>query len=296
MDLNDDGNIDLLGEGYAGFTYVLWGQKDGSFKKAVILKDKSGKDIHLGSYYDLKKHEYIGNFFKSGDKGYFAKAHDWDGDGDLDLVISGFNGAWLRLNEGSKKKPAFATENIHIIKKHYADVFVDWDGDGLWDIIGGDKDGGVYFYKNIGKKRKPAFGEAVCLLSPEEFANKEYGGFGMASQVDVADYNHDGKLDLIVGTKNMVPIAGTEFTNEELNKEHKKIEAQSKEITKKVFTERKKIKDRYQKKFGENYMKEMNKDKDHKKLMDTFSKFSKRYNTFYSQYKSHGFVFVSLQK
>ncbi len=296
MDLNADGNIDLLGEGYAGFTYVLWGQKDGSFKKPVILKDKSGTDIHLGMYYDFNKKAYIGDRRKSGDKGDFAKAHDWDSDGDLDLIISGINGAWLRINEGSKKKPVFATENIHILKKHYADAFVDWDGDGLWDIIGGDKDGGVYFYKNIGKKRKPAFGKAVCLLSPEEFANKEYGGYSSLSQVAVADYNHDGKLDLIIGNKNFITNADTEFTNEQLNKERKRLLEIQEVNNSKIM----KFIDKYKKKFGEKYMEEMMKDskKDSvlKKIYDTSREIGDGLSKIRAQYKCHGFVFVSLQK
>ncbi len=294
MDLNADGNIDLLGEGYAGLTYILWGQKDGSFKKAVKLKDKSGKYIHSGMYFDYEKKERIGDSYDHNDKGDFVKAHDWDEDGDLDLIISGTNGAWLRMNEGSKKKPVFATENIHIIKKHYADAFVDWDGDGLWDIIGGDKDGGVYFYKNIGKKRKPAFGEAICLLSPEEFANKEYGGYSMLSQVTVADYNHDGKLDLIIGNRNMVTIAGAKFTNEQLNKERKELKTLSKESN--IPSKLNEMRHRYKKKFGKNYLEEMRKDTEYKKIMEISKKIGDRSMTIYSQYKSHGYLFVCLQE
>ena len=296
MDLNADGNIDLLGEGYAGLTYILWGQKDGSFKKAVKLKDKSGKYIHSGMYFDYKKKERIGDSYDHNDKGDFVKAHDWDEDGDLDLIISGTNGAWLRMNEGSKKKPVFATENIHIIKKHYADAFIDWDGDGLWDIIGGDKDGGVYFYKNTGKNRKPAFGKAVCLLSPEEFVNKEYGGFSRLSQVAVADYNHDGKLDLIIGNRNFITNADTEFTNEQLNKERKRLLEELEVNNSKIM----KFIDKYKKKFGEKYMEEMMKDskKDSvlKKIYDTSNKISDGLSKIRAQYKSHGFVFVSLQE
>ncbi len=293
MDLNADGNIDLLGEGYAGLTYILWGQDGGKFKKAVVLKDKSGTDIHLGMYYDFEKNTYIGDRNKSGDKGDFVKAHDWDEDGDLDLIISGTNGAWLRINEGTKKNPVFGTENIHVIKKHYADAFVDWDGDGLWDIIGGDKDGGVYFYKNIGSKKKPAFDKAVCLLKAEDFVNSEYGGTCRTTQVAVADCNGDGKLDLIVGSRSSVNLPAPKHTDAQ-KKEKKDLEAKMEVMRPKMDELYKKLSEKF-KDDREGLMKAMKEDKEYNELMKEFQDIWGKLSKLTAKSKSHAYVFMSLQ-
>ena len=77
MDLNGDGNIDLLSAGYSGFSYILYGNKDGSFNEAVILKDKLGIDINLGRYWDFKAKRYVTLGKEENEsKGNFVKAHD----------------------------------------------------------------------------------------------------------------------------------------------------------------------------------------------------------------------------
>jgi hypothetical protein len=183
VDLNGDGNIDLLTANSDGLSFIFYGNRDESFNKAIVLKDKSDADINLGS---------------------IVRAYDWDNDGDLDLFISEKKGGGvkLRINEGTKTNPVFGTKNIDVVATHYANAIVDWDGDGLWDIIGGSTNGGVYFYKNTGKLRHPSFGKAKCLIKTSEIIEKIGGGKAGYSQVNVVDYNNDGKLDLIIASNN----------------------------------------------------------------------------------------------
>jgi hypothetical protein len=106
----------------------------------------------------------------------------------------------LRINEGTRTNPVFGTKNIKLVPEHFADALVDWDGDGLWDIVGGSKDGGVYFYKNIGKLGTPIFEKAECIIDPLEIVDKVNANFMNITQIAVIDYNNDGKLDILVGT------------------------------------------------------------------------------------------------
>jgi hypothetical protein len=230
VDLNADGNIDLLCATYFGLIFVFYGNNDTSLNEAIILKDKSDSLINLGTYYDLKPNQnnIINGIGETVDKALFVKAYDWDNDGDLDLLISGDQGVKLRINEGYKfdsthiqfvfsygrklcanentalQEPIFRTKNINVVSAHYADAIVDWDSDGLWDIVGGSHKGGVYFYKNIGKLGSPSFGEAKCIIKSDEFVDKTRDGICGITQIAVADYNNDGKLDVIVGNSNSV--------------------------------------------------------------------------------------------
>ncbi len=103
---------------------------------------------------------------------------DWDGDGVRDLLIGGGYG-WPRivLNQGSNARPAYAEpEYIYadgapirllrdeILPGHHwhnmgysYPVFVDWDGDGLPDLLLPNESNRIVWHKNIGTRAKPAF-------------------------------------------------------------------------------------------------------------------------------------------
>ena len=92
---------------------------------------------------------------------------DWDDDGDVDLLLGGYDGTlFVRLNEGSSTNPEFATESIQLMKgdaplevpgRDAIPKIADWDGDGRFDILSGSGEGGVYWLRNVGTKGAPVF-------------------------------------------------------------------------------------------------------------------------------------------
>jgi hypothetical protein len=88
-------------------------------------------------------------------------------------------------------------------ERHSAPAVADWDGDGLWDILAGSFSGRVYFLRNTGKPGTPEFKTREVILEAGKgvqwLAAHDAGGPGTRSQVQVVDYNLDGKLDLLVG-------------------------------------------------------------------------------------------------
>ena len=72
---------------------------------------------------------------------------------------------------------------------------VDWDDDGDLDIVIGGFAGRVYLRENVGTRKKPVYASASVAV---EAAGEELSVGGHANPV-AADWNGDGRFDLVVG-------------------------------------------------------------------------------------------------
>lgn len=76
-------------------------------------------------------------------------------------------------------------------------LLVDWDNDGDLDLINGTL-WHIYYYENVGTRTKPFF-EAHGKMKA---AGEDLFVFRHAGSIDAADWNGDGRLDLVVSTEN----------------------------------------------------------------------------------------------
>jgi hypothetical protein len=132
---------------------------------------------------------------------------DLDGDGIEDIVSGSWPGDiyWFR---GKGKREFEAGKILVGAKKDAGDrsgfatlqsaavAAVDWDGDGLVDLIVGNIHGKVYLLRNTGTKKVPKFADPVALEADGKPIN-----VGQKAGPCVSDWDRDGRLDLIVGSE-----------------------------------------------------------------------------------------------
>ena len=201
-DLDGDGDLDLLAGTQPG--PVLLFRNEGGRGRPELA---AGVVVAFGGKYLI------------GDAHSGVKAADLDGDGLTDLAAGrfweradqdrpgaprAFGGFWR--NGGTREAPRFEgreTGGLHVVGLPICDAIrqnsvraVDWNGDGRLDLLAGDTDGAVWLFAARGDPAFPVFAPGRML---------EAGGrpltvaaTGGHARVEVADWNGDGRRDLVV--------------------------------------------------------------------------------------------------
>jgi hypothetical protein len=133
--------------------------------------------------------------------------HDWDGDGDLDILCGEFLDSFTYFeNAGSRQSPKYKTgyrlktpqgSPLSMDLQMIVPVAFDWDRDGFMDLIVGDEDGRVAWVRNTGRldsNQAPVFD---CPQYFQQVAETLKCG-ALATPVGV-DWDQDGDEDILSG-------------------------------------------------------------------------------------------------
>lgn len=206
MDWNNDGKLDLIAGNSHGTVFLYLNEGTAKAPKlAEGLPVKAGGKVitpertiykQVNDKYEVDKTvECSHPLVKSYSKLHMA---DWDGDGLKDLLVGQTKVILFYKNEGTAKAPKFkdpvALTFPEALPGRPSPYVVDWDRDGIPDLLLGSDACKVYFCRNIGTAKKPKLAAPKDLeLSGPGFKD------GYRCRLAVTDWNSDGKPDLLVG-------------------------------------------------------------------------------------------------
>jgi hypothetical protein len=174
VDLDGDGYLDLLSGSWPGEIFLFRGGPGHTFAPPQMVRNKEGEFINIGGGIHEEPDGTIlitGNAdFEQTTEGTFVNYHG-------------------RRIKSTPEKPLAVTGTASAVHA------VDWDGDGVLDLLVGDIQGNVYLIPNEGTPKAYAFGKERQLQAGGQPLRVEHGDAGPFA----ADWDGDGKIDLLVG-------------------------------------------------------------------------------------------------
>ncbi len=203
-DFDGDGDLDLIcGEFLDAFTHF---ENIGTRNKPRYSAGRklSGKGRHIAM--DLQM--------------VTPTAIDWDSDGDTDLICGDEDGRVALIENTGEVvarmpqflSPKYFKQEAHEVKfgALVTPVSVDWDGDDDEDLICGNTAGYIGFIENLDGGNPPKWAAPVRLKGGEKTIRIQAGSNGSIqgpceakwgyTTLSVADWDHDGLLDLVVNS------------------------------------------------------------------------------------------------
>jgi hypothetical protein len=127
--------------------------------------------------------------------------YDYDGDGRRDLLVGEGNSGYVYFyrNTNTDAAPILAPgvqlmvgSNPLAVGYRATPYLYDWDGDGLNDLLCGNGDGWVFFFKNLGTAQAPIYAAGIHIQAGGTDLN-----LGYRSVVRMFDWDGDGVKDLV---------------------------------------------------------------------------------------------------
>ena len=203
-DFDDDGDLDLIcGEFLDGFSYF---QNVGT--RSAPRYESAGRLLHNGRPLHMDLQMIV------------PTAIDWDRDGDVDLVCGDEDGRVALIENTGRMAgrvpgflpPVYFQQQADLVKfgALVTPVSVDWDGDGDEDLVCGNSAGYVALIENLDGGMPPRWAPPKRLQAGGETLRIQAGPNGSIqgpceakwgyTTLSVADWNHDGLLDLVVNS------------------------------------------------------------------------------------------------
>lgn len=197
VDFNRDGLNDILSGAPKGQFYLFPGIGNGNYAGPKVFEYILDERTRRGFAYNAR-----------------LFAYDWNHDGDMDLLVGDAGSLWLTLGSRSNMLPPFSPVRQILVGGEpitgslLAPFMADWDGDQVDDLLVAGRDGEVTLYRNLATDGEPDFAEGTLLIGPvtssdsllrDSGHDSEHDGSGRDPRICVADFDGDGRPDLLVG-------------------------------------------------------------------------------------------------